>query len=176
MASAQQFNDADWNHLEQTMKMLSLAIVQIETALHEGNHEAATIGASFSDIHEQTKQLQNAKVDIDTACQSIQQSVQNAVVAFQFYDRLSQRVDHVQNGLRKMVDIIADHRLIQDPDEWQRSQDEIKASYTMEAERLMFDKIMHGAQLDDVLQIYRHNFANAVVGEEEESGDIIELF
>jgi len=43
MESAPQFNDVDWNHLEQTMKMLSLAIVQIEAALHEGNHEAATI-------------------------------------------------------------------------------------------------------------------------------------
>jgi hypothetical protein len=176
MSTAPRLNDEDWNHLEQTLKMLSLAIAQIETALHEGDLESANIASTFIEINSQAKQLSRNEIDAQSACKNIENQTMNAVIAFQFYDRLSQRVDHVQNGLRKMVDIIGDHKAISDPEKWKRSQDDIKASYTMEAERLMFDRIMQGEELEEVLKIYRHNFAASHEGEEQDSGDIIELF
>lgn len=176
MAANTKLNEQEWLYLEQTIKMLSLAIAQIETALHEGNHAAATMGDSFNDIRSLLNVVRQDSPESVDNCNTIEKLVNSTVIDMQFYDRLSQRVDHVQNGLRKLLEIMNDPEALVDPTQWKQSQDQIKASYTMEAERLMFEKIMKGEDLDEALKIYRHNFSNSVTGVEEDSGDIIELF
>lgn len=175
MTAAPQLNSEEWQHLEQTIKMLYLAIAQIETALGEGNEEAEIIGDAFHNIRQHTQTLRNTQDDNDT-CDKIEEYVVKAVTAFQFYDRMSQRVDHVQAGLRRLIDVIENDRDLHNPAVWQTIQDEIKSSYTMEAERLMFDKIMQGVSLNEALAIFRHNFRGHDKAEEDEDGDSVELF
>ncbi|HSG61912.1 MAG TPA: hypothetical protein VLA24_10845 [Pseudomonadales bacterium] len=175
MQPAPHLNSDEWQHLEQTVKMLYLAIAQIETALGEGNQEAGIIGEAFSQISQHSQALR-AQGNHDDTCNVIDQHVMQAVTAFQFYDRMSQRVDHVQGGLRRLIEVMESEDDLHDPNVWQKIQDEIKSSYTMEAERLMFDKIMQGISLEEALEIFRHNFRGHDKTEEDDDGDIVELF
>ena len=175
MQPAPHLNSDEWQHLEQTVKMLYLAIAQIETALGEGNREAGIIGEAFSQISQHAKSLRSDGGDPDT-CNVIDQQVLQAVTAFQFYDRMSQRVDHVQVGLRRLIEVMENEGDLHNPAVWQKIQDEIKSSYTMEAERMMFDKIMQGVSLEEALEIFRHNFRGQDATEEDEDGDEVEFF
>lgn len=175
MQPAPHLNNEDWLHLEQTIKMLYLAVAQIETALGEGNEEASLIGQAMTAINQQLAHLRQTGAD-ETVCANIEENLMNAVTAFQFYDRMSQRVDHVQAGLRHLIQVMGDQHDIHNPEAWQHIQQEIKASYTMEAERLMFDKIMQGMPLDEALAIFRHNFRGHDTVTEDDDGDIVELF
>ncbi|MEY3017296.1 MAG: hypothetical protein RL336_431 [Pseudomonadota bacterium] len=175
MASAHHLNSDEWQHLEQTVKMLYLAIAQIETALGEGNEEAEIIGGAFREIRQHAKALRESTSAKET-CDAIEEHVVKAVTAFQFYDRMSQRVDHVQAGLRRLIDVMESDSDLHNPAVWQAIQDEIKSSYTMEAERLMFDKIMQGVSLNEALAIFRHNFRGHDKTAEDEDGDSVELF
>lgn len=175
MQPAPTLNNDDWHHLEQTVKMLYLAIAQIETALGEGNQEAGIIGDAFRNISQQSQALR-ALGEHKAQCDAIDTQVMQAVTAFQFYDRMSQRVDHVQSGLRRLIEVMEGEEDLHDAKVWLKIQDEIKSSYTMEAERLMFDKIMQGMTLEEALAIFRHNFRGHDATAEDDDGDIVELF
>ena len=176
MHSVPQINDIEWNNLEQTLKMLCLAVAQIETALGEGNQEAKIIGNVFGEISTLSQQLRNSTETNSETCDRIDQQVMQAVTAFQFYDRMSQRVDHVQAGLRKLIDVMQYENEFQNPQVWQTIQKEIKASYTMEEEKLMFEKIMQGIPIEEALAISRHNFRGQSETEEDEDGDTVVFF
>jgi hypothetical protein len=104
----------------------------------------------------------------------INSEIQNSVVAFQFHDRISQRLHNVTNALHSLSDLINSIERMGDPDEWRQLQNTIKQSYSMESERLMFEHIMLGASVDDALAIYRHHFDD--LPETDDSGDDIEVF
>ena len=87
---------------------------------------------------------------------------------------ITQRLEHVTSALGKLCGLISEPSKYADPNEWRLLQTEIRDSYTMEAERLMFEHIMMGISVDEALEIYHHNF-DAVV-EEDNTGDDIELF
>lgn len=170
----------DWHHISDTVAMLSLAVAQIELALTDGSEEANQIGSAFDGIANASNSILDASNTKDNAgqcenCQKILTHLNEAVVAFQFYDRVSQRLDHVAVGLRKLTRLMADADAIAVEQNWLDVQEEIKASYTMESERVMFEQIMRGIDIDEALQTYRHQFT-ASTEEDDNSDDDIELF
>ena len=68
-----------------------------------------------------------------------------------------------------------DPSALYDPQRWHALQEKIKSSYTMEAERIMFEHILRGHSIEEALEIYRHHFDNAEQGKKQD-GDEIELF
>ncbi|MEE3161123.1 MAG: hypothetical protein VX283_09505, partial [Pseudomonadota bacterium] len=59
--------------------------------------------------------------------------------------------------------------------EWVQLQSEIKANYTMEAERIMFEHILAGRSIAEALEIYHHHF-NKPMDDSFGTDDDIELF
>ena len=82
-------------------------------------------------------------------------NISASICAFQFYDRVCQRLDHVSRSLEKVSAVMASRESLCQPDAWRKIQLDIKSSYTMEAERLMFDYIMQGGSVAEALRIYR---------------------
>jgi len=178
--------DLDWSQIKETITMLALAVAQVESSMTDGAQSVDTLTQSFTHMAHYIKKIRTVtqKVTPDTlqtfqeviegTAITLEENVQDAVVAFQFYDRISQRLDHVCNSLDQLGGLINDPAALYNPSSWHALQENIKSSYSMEAERIMFEHILRGHSIQDALEIYRHHFNK---GEEpSEDGDEIELF
>lgn len=175
-----------WSHISETVNMLYLAVCQIETTMSEANTSVDTLTESFTHLaghtrdvasHVQnltdTRELGEFKQEVTETADEIQVNISKAIQAFQFYDRVCQRVDHVARSLEKVSQLLEDDSHLTHRDSWKSVQEQIKASYTMEAERIMFEYLMRGASVKEALDVYNHHFAHAL---EDNDGDEVELF
>ena len=185
-SQVQQAN-TQWSHVAETINMLYLAVCQIETTMADSNSSMNTLTRSFTQLAEhtngvsrqaheltQTEELKSFKQDLAATAAEMDLNINASIKAFQFYDRACQRLDHVSKSLEKVTQVIGDTHRREDPMAWQQIQEDIKASYTMEAERVMFEYIMRGGSVQQALEIYRHHFNN--LSESDGSSDEIELF
>ena len=179
--------DLDWSQIRETITMLALAVAQVESSMTDGTQSVNTLTDSFTRMADYVKKIRvvtqkvtpeklpHFKNVIENAATRLEEDVQNAVIAFQFYDRISQRLDHVCKSLDQLGGILNNPSALYDPQRWHTLQEKIKGSYTMEAERIMFEHILRGHSIEEALEIYRHHFDNAEQGKEQD-GDEIELF
>lgn len=170
----------EWDQVKSTINLLTLAVSQIECTMSDGEKSVAELTNSFSFIAEKINRLttlSDDKTELDrfrSEAHEIHSSIVNSIVAFQFYDRLSQRLDHVKRDLCWLSDLVSDPEAANQPEAWNKLQSDIKSNYSMEEERLMFEHIMNGASVSEALEIYRHHFEQAA--KKDDDSDEIELF
>lgn len=181
--------DLNWSQVRETISMLCLAMAQVETSLNDSSKSVDVLTQSFTEIasdaqsivktikdSDSTEALDAAKADMLDKASSVLAKMNHAVVAFQFYDRLSQKLGHVNESLTHLGEVISDQGRVYNPEEWKKIQSEIRDNYTMECERLMFDLIMKGATIREALELYRHEFDLLDVATDDDTEDDIELF
>jgi len=178
--------DLDWSQLKETVLMLNLAVAQIDESMNEGNSSVATLSGSFTglatnlrDIQSSILQMKDEDDDTDKLRLIIEGStttaldkVHSAIIAFQFYDKLTQRLDHVSQSLGALTALITDPTALYSPVEWRALQTSIRSKYTMEEERNMFDKVIAGVPIEEAIA----QFKQAVLDRDGCEEDEIELF
>lgn len=178
--------DLDWSQLKETIIMLNLAVTQIDQSMNEGNSSVETLSNSFTTLATNLADIQTTIPKLETTDdesakikQIIQGStavaadkVQSAIIAFQFYDKLTQRLDHVSQSLSALTGLISNPNALYSPLEWQALQASIRSKYTMEAERAMFDKVIAGVSIETALIEFNEERAAQCTDNE----DDIELF
>lgn len=172
--------DLDWSQLKETILMLNLAVAQLEQSMTEGNASVSTLSASFtalatnlSDIKSSVEHIDannenpannspdndnnndKMKLIIQGSTSTALDKVQSSIIAFQFYDKLTQRLDHVSQSLSSLSSLIANPASLYSPIEWQALQQSIRSKYTMEEERKMFDNVISGMPIEEALAIFR---------------------
>lgn len=159
--------DLDWSQVAETVRMLNLAVAQIAMAMHEGEDSVEALSESFTEMVGNVNEIASAaagldgekglaiKGDILRSCASVQGRMQQNIIAFQFYDRLSQRLDHVKFALDSLSDLVADGGRLFNPGEWLSLQEAIRGRYTMREEQDMFDALARGASIDEALEMVR---------------------
>lgn len=175
----------NWSQISETMTLLALAIVQINHSIQDSNGSVDNLTSSFTKIADKASTLthyfdenkDSLPVEISEAVQTIDLEIKKAIIAFQFYDRLSQRMEHVEENLERMGHLISDSQERYKASAWKGLQNQIKSSYTMEAERIMFDYILAGHSISEALEIYHTHFiTNDEKPEAENNDEDIELF
>lgn len=173
--------DLDWSQVRETVRMLNLAVAQISSGLHEGdesvNHLASAFTSMVANVETANLAAQNLpesaeKDTIISNCQSVSQEMQHAIIAFQFYDKLSQRLAHVANSLHVLSELVATPEQLYNPYSWKGLQQKIKSNYTVESERAMFDLILSGRSVDEALDLARQMREER----ETQANDDVELF
>lgn len=183
--------DLDWSQVRETILMLALAVAQIEISMRDSDGSVEVLSNSFTSMVGQVKMIERttaalpdtpevaeAKATIIENCALVGETMHAVIIAFQFYDKLTQRLSHVTSSLGTLADLVSDVRRLYNPYEWLGIQEKIKSRYTMEEERLMFDAMMEGKSVKQALAIYtrameeRKNKAAVSGGDEED----IELF
>lgn len=132
--------DLDWSQVRETVLMLELAVGQIESALKEGNSSVEVLTDSFTSMAGYMRMMGSALEQLpDTpATAQLKESlighagevagrVQRSIVAFQFYDKLSQRLAHVSHSLQALGTLVTDQRKLYNPFEWVALQEKIRA-------------------------------------------------
>jgi len=172
--------DLDWSQLKQTVLMLNLAVSQIDQSMHDGNQSVDTLASSFTDLastiaslSEDLNEIEDGALRQRMAVSTItaSENVRSAIIAFQFYDKLSQRLNHVSNDLTALTDLISNANTLYSPPAWNSLQDKIREKYTMEEERTMFDQVLSGISIEQALEEYK----TAMIAKNNTDDDI-ELF
>ena len=180
IASTAHNPDLDWSQVRETVLMLNLAVAQIERAMRDGDDSVNTLAESFTSMIGNAQVIQSAtnnmqegqeKQTILEHCSEISARMQQAIMAFQFYDKLSQRVTHVSNSLASLADLVSHPAHLYNPHEWRGLQEKIKSGYTIESDRGMFEAILSGATVEEALSMMAGQEENRVEGD-----NSIELF
>ena len=159
--------DLDWSQVRETILMLALAVAQIEMSMRDSDESVEVLSNSFTSMVGQVKMIEktvaslpdtaetaDAKAAMVGSCATVGEMMRAAIVAFQFYDKLTQRLSHVSSSLGTLADLISDTRRLYNPYEWLGMQEKIKSRYTMVEEGLMFDAIMQGKTVRQALALY----------------------
>ena len=158
--------DVDWCQVKETVLMLKLSAAQVEFSMTDGSSSVDTLTSSFTGIADSINEIEVSTKEVfekynvskedqqtvESNCVLVSDNMQKAIVAFQFYDTLVQRMEHVVNSLSNLGDLVSDPERIYSPDQWKALQDDIRGRYTMEKERELFDAILNG---DDMVEIMR---------------------
>ena len=177
--------DLDWSQIRETVLMLELAAGQVDAAMRDSNSSVDTLMDTFTSMAGTLGMIDVAlgtlpdtvgngmvKSEIQEGARQVSQKVHHAIIAFQFYDKLVQRLDHVCHSLSELSDLVSSTERLYNPQEWSALQERIRSKYTMAEERGMFDAVMAGATVQDALKNYMTERMQKV---EESSGEI-ELF
>ena len=172
--------DLDWSQVRETIMMLNLAVAQIEMALKDSSGSVEVLTNSFTDMYGNLMALVQAahslpnspvKMAIEESGVAVSGQMQHVIVAFQFYDRLTQRLSHVCRSLDDLTAIVNDPARLYNPFAWHALQQKIRSKYTMEDEKLMFDTLLQTGNVQAALDQF-------VATKQTEAGDTsdIELF
>ncbi|MEE4382405.1 MAG: hypothetical protein V2J02_10450 [Pseudomonadales bacterium] len=175
--------DRRWSHLRETVLMMELAVGQIEAAMKDSDSSVDALTSTFTamagsmgEIREQLValpedgQLGALKQTLVAHTDGLTGNVHQAIVAFQFYDRLAQRLAHVTESLDGLAELVGDTQRVEEPGEWTALQERIRARYSMPEEVEMFEAVLvHGLPVREALA----NFMNRV---KESEADDIEFF
>ncbi len=159
--------DLDWSQVRETVRMLFLAIAQIDIALRESDESVDHLTSAFTsmiahenEITQAVKQLpdeestRELRATILRNTEQISAEMQGAIIAFQFYDKLTQRLSHVSSSIEGLSELVSDMARIYNPAEWQKLQQQIKSRYSMREEHEMFDSVMQGMDVREAVRRY----------------------
>lgn len=145
---------ANWSPQQQTARMLALCEAQMEAATHDADEAVDVLVAAFTDLMGAVRELSSvsrtnsndathtqALDEINSRCAALSTQVASAVMAFQFYDKLSQRLGHVRYSLSTMALFICDRSNSQRPEHWEKLLLTLGRLYRTAEERAIFDSI-----------------------------------
>ena len=113
-------------------------------SLKDGDDSIQTLSNSFTSVIDSVNVISNAVnmlgdppdytksvVTINIENEKVYDKMQEGIVAFQFYDKLSQRLSHVSHALGALAELVGDNARLYNPNEWSRLQGKIRARYSM---------------------------------------------
>jgi len=161
--------DLDWSQVRETIKLLTLSAAQVDVIMQESDLSVNTLTESFTDIVEHMQTINNLVQSLDASanrdqalacCSETKDKIQAAIIAFQFYDRMQQCMQHVTSNLKGLSKLVESPERLYNPNEWQVFQNQIRSRYTMESEKMMFDAILQGKSVDEAIaakEAYQNN-------------------
>lgn len=144
----------NWSPQQQTARMLALCEAQMEAAIQDADAAVDTLVSAFTDLINAVRELSclssttadnttptQTLAEINSRCTELSNQVTAAVMAFQFYDKLSQRLGHVRYSLSTMALFICDRSNSQRPEHWEKLLFTLGRLYRTAEERAIFDNI-----------------------------------
>ena len=170
----------DSNDAEEIARSLKLAIAQIEMSMRESDQSVQqlidSITAMTGCLHQVNACVYNYNdvnqpsifEEIQTYTSRAHQYMRDAVLAFQFYDRLSQRFTHIEENLRAIADLVLKPDQ-QHPELWRNLEKKLRSVYSTEQEQTMYQALLHGISETQIMQ-------NPALSNTDQKAGEIELF
>lgn len=153
---------ADWTPEQQIAQMLELCEAQMESATCESDLAVDSLVKAFSGLAETARSIKAAaasftpeqrallgELDLIKQMGAIEKQMTSAVVAFQFYDKLTQRLGHVRYSLSTLAMFVCDRAQATQREQWRRLFTTLKRLYRTEEEKQIFQMMVEGASADD---------------------------
>jgi len=173
--------DLNWSQVRETVLMLELSALQIEAAMSDSNASVDVLTSSFTTMAGYMRMISDtlqtlpdqgevgaAKQNLLGVSEHVSGMMHQAIIAFQFYDKLVQRLAHVGVSLGDLSALVADRQRLFNPQEWVELQTRIKSKYSTREEIAMFEAVMQGVPVQEAIERF--------MAEMKEKSDDIELF
>lgn len=157
--------DLDWSQVRETVLMMELSVGQIEAAMRDSNSSVEVLTDTFTTMAGYMRMIGDtvtalpdegasgeAKANLQGATAHVSGMVHQAIIAFQFYDKLVQRLAHVNHSLASLSDLVGDKSRLYNPYEWVGLQEKIRSKYSMREEVEMFDAVLAGMSVEEALE------------------------
>lgn len=163
--------DLDWSQARETVRMFRVGVSAIEYSMSTGDESIGSLIQAFTNMNNYMKDIKEIARDVDgdvpESCGTQYQEMLNrldskadmviadlksAVISFQFYDRLTQQLNHISNSLEHTADLVGDQQRLFNPAEWLSLQQEVHNSFTMEEGRVMFEALLRGASKEEAIR------------------------
>jgi hypothetical protein len=151
---------------EELRRFLELGAAQLDAAVRESDARVDKLASAVTavatdarELKEQTlalesadaAQVERARTRIRQLAEALAAHVQATITALQFYDKLTQRLAHVRDGLAIPSDSTADPARARSPD-WGAMLEQVRSRYSMVEERVLFDFMIRGLSADQMLK------------------------
>jgi hypothetical protein len=174
--------DLDWSQVRETVLILELVAGQIMAAMRDSDTSVDVLANTFTSMAGYLRNMAEIARDLPATAENagpktalvgmadqVGGMINQAVVSFQFYDKLIQRLSHVVNGLADISDLVGDQGRLYNPGEWLALQERYQAKFSTPEERALFEAVLiRGLPVSEALENY-------VVALREKDDDI-ELF
>lgn len=179
--------------VQETILVLNLSIAQIELSITEGDNSVNALIDSFRFMTQHIEEIQSAtekmsEIETDDVVfhkqhsfllnqtGELAQKMQQAIIAFQFYDKLSQRLGHVSHGLSGLAEIVSHEMRVKDEAEWNDFKQTVRRGTTMREEEELFELIFdqHIPSMQ-AIEIMKERMMKRM-GQQQEEQEDIELF
>ena len=147
--------DENFSAERQIAKMLGLCETQMDSAMQESDRAVDALVQAFTSLNDITRGVGTLAADLssqthaaDKATElqaqldSLSKQMASAVIAFQFYDKLTQRMGHVRYSLSALALFVCNPTQMHQPEQWQRLLTQLRRLYRTEAEREVFQMVM----------------------------------
>ncbi|MBO1924439.1 hypothetical protein [Thiomicrorhabdus sp. 6S3-12] len=180
--------------VQQTILILNLSIAQIDLSITEGDNSVNALIDSFTYMSQHIEQIQAASRNLleqaEEAGSSMQShsslllseagelsaKMQQAIIAFQFYDKLSQRLSHVSHGLSGLAEIVSHEMRVKSPQEWEDFKASVRKGTTMREEEELFELIFdQHVPAEEAIEVMKDRMRSRM-HEEEQAEDEVEFF
>lgn len=176
--------------VQETIMILNLSVAQIELSITDGDNSVNTLIDSFSfmtkhieNIEESTRMIAELSGNIEgldehnqsllLQTNELSTKMQQAIIAFQFYDKLSQRLDHVSKGLSGLSDIVSHEMHAQDQEQWESFKASVRKGTTMREEEELFELIFdQGMPAEEAIEAMKTRMRERMNSEAEEVEEI----
>lgn len=178
--------------VQETIMVLNLSIAQIELSITDGDNSVNTLIDSFSfmtkhiesiekssqkiaEMSDQLEGIQEHNASLIMQTNELSMKMQQAIIAFQFYDKLSQRLDHVSHGLSGLAEIVSHEMHAKDEAQWESFKAQVRKGTTMREEEELFELIFDQEMpAEDAIELMKGRMRERMAEEEEE--EEIEFF
>jgi hypothetical protein len=144
-----------WTPEQQIARMLLLCEAQMESALSESDVAMDELIKSFKGLIEAGQALgtqheaKGETADLAQQLDALRKQTAAAVVAFQFYDKLTQRLGHVRYSMSALAMFVCDREKAHERDQWRRLFSTLRRLYRTEDERELFKLMVEGASAEE---------------------------
>jgi len=155
-----------WSPEQETALLLDLCEAQMDAAIRDSDGSVDVLVKAFTELVDASRRISALAKQMPTQlatnnttashdelklrCDAISAQVNNAIVAFQFYDKLSQRLGHVRHSLTTLAMFICDRTHAQEREHWLKLVTALRRLYRTAEERAVFDLVAEGATADEV--------------------------
>ena len=166
LAGSLEFPDAGaplasgWTPERQIANMLELCSAQMESALQDSDRAVETLIQVFASVAETSRTLNTIsaqlppeagaaiKQALDQQLETLARQIGTAVISFQFYDKLTQRLGHVRYSLSSLAQFVCDRAQSSEQDQWRRMLNALRRLYRTDEERRIFQMMTEGVSLE----------------------------
>ena len=154
-------DERNWSQMKETILIINVAVARIEHAMIEGDDSFTSLSQSFVETVNSAKEIALSAEELDESpiknkikenCEDITQRINDSIIAFQFYDKLSQRMALVSKTLGALTGVLEDKSKTNNQGEWIKLQNMIRSKYTLDSDQEMFDAVLNGMAIEEALK------------------------
>jgi hypothetical protein len=150
----------EWTPEQQLAHVLEICGAQMQSALRESDLAIETLLQAFAAFAAMVRDLEALPEELKKAMPagftgqlaSVGKQVTSAVVAFQFYDKLTQRLGHVHYSLSTLATFVCDKSQAGEREHWQCLLATLERLYRTQDERRLFQRMAQGLPADQASQ------------------------